>query len=99
MLPAEGRNVGEEAVGDIDASRAQMLNGEVEIDSIPVNDRGCHEGQARRPKALVLESTVAEFALPVEKEGAAQRVAGLAFIESRMAALTKSGIGKPLEGE
>ena len=91
--------MGEEAVGDSDASRAQMLDRAVEIDGVPVNDRGCHEGQARSPKALVLESPVAKFALPMEKEGASQRVAGLAFVEARMAALTKRGIGKPVEGE
>ena len=71
MLPAEGRNVGEEAVGDADASRAQMLNGKIEIDGVPVNDRGRHKGQTRRPKALVLESPVTEFTLPMKKESPA----------------------------
>ena len=98
VLPAEGRNVGEKAVGNVDASGAQMLDSKIEIHGVPVNDRGRHKGQARRPKALVLESPVTEFALPMKKESSAQGGARLAFVEARMAALTQTGIGKPFSG-
>ena len=70
-------------------SRAQMLDRAVEIDGVPVNDRGRHEGQARSPKALVLESPVAKFTLPMEKESAAQRV-----VLSQNYCVDENGLGR-----
>jgi hypothetical protein len=40
VLPAERRDVGEQFVGDNDALGAEVLDGTVEIDRVPVDD-GC----------------------------------------------------------
>jgi len=82
--------VGEEAVGDIDASRAQKLDGEVEIGGVPVDDAAVTRSSPT-PESFGSRKSGRGIALPMEKEGAAQRIAGLAFVESRMAELTKSG--------
>ncbi len=39
MFPPERRDVGKQVVGDDDALGAQMLDGAVEVDRIPVNER------------------------------------------------------------
>jgi hypothetical protein len=64
-----------------------------------MDDRGGDEAQAGCPEALVLEGPVANFALAVEEDRTAQRVAGLALVEPGMAALAQVGIGQPLQGE
>ncbi len=40
---------------------SHMLNGTVEIDRIPVNNRGGDEAQTRRAETLVLKGAVSNF--------------------------------------
>ena len=67
MLPSEERDVGEEVVRNSDTPGTQVLDGAVEVDGIPVDDRGGVEAQAGCPKALVLEGPVTNLALAVEE--------------------------------
>jgi hypothetical protein len=56
---------------------------------------GCLKSvQAGRAKALVLKGAVTNFTLPVEENRAPQRIAGLAFVQPRMAALAQVGTGQ-----
>src|SRR3982750_1532596 len=71
VLPAERRDVGEQFVGDNDALGAEVLDGTVEIDRVPVDDGCRQQAQPRSPEALVLERAVAELALAVEEHGPA----------------------------
>ena len=57
----------EEVVGNNDAPGTQVLDGTVEVDGIPVDDRGGDEAQAGGPEALVLEGAVTDLALAVEE--------------------------------
>src|SRR3546814_3627357 len=56
------------------AAAAQMTDGAVEIDGIPERHGRGGEGQAGCTMALVLEGAVAQFAEPVEEDGAGERV-------------------------
>ena len=82
----------EEIIADDDALSAQVLNGTIEVDGVPVDDRGRDEAQAGRTEALVLEGAVSNFPLTVKEYRATQRVAGLALVETGMAALAQRGI-------
>src|SRR3546814_6642274 len=57
------------------------------------------EGQAGCTMALVLEGAVAQFAEPVEEDGAGERVAGLALVEDAAGAAPLVGIVEPVEHE
>jgi hypothetical protein len=91
--------VREEAVENGDAPGPQVLDGAIEVDGIPLDDRGGDEAQSGRWEALILEGSVTDLALAVEEDGSAQGVARLALVEPGMAALTQIGIGQPLQGE
>jgi hypothetical protein len=68
--------VGQQVVGNRRCLRAQLPDGTVEIDRVPMSNGGGDEAQARRPEALVFEGAVSNFPLAVEKDRTAQRVAG-----------------------
>jgi hypothetical protein len=51
-----------------------VLDGAVEVDGVPVDDRGGDEAQAGCPEALILEGPVTDFALAVEEDRTAQGV-------------------------
>ena len=85
--------MGQQIVGNRRSLRAQLPDGTVEIDRVPVNDGSGDEAQARCAEALVLEGAVSNFSLTVEEHRATQRVAGLAFVETGMAALAQRRIG------
>ena len=89
--------MGEKIIGNSAALCTQMLDDTVEVDGVPVDDRGGDEAQTRGTKALVLEGAVSDLALTMEEDGTAQRVAGLAFVEPGMAALPEVRIGQPLQ--
>ena len=99
MFPAEGRDVGKEIIGDGRAESARVLDGTVQVDRVPMDDRGGDEAQAGRTKALVLKGAIANFALAMEEHRAPERVAGLAFVEAGVATLAQVGIREPLQGE
>ena len=61
MLPAERGDVGQKLVGNRRPLRAQLSNGPVEIDRVPMNDGGRDEAQARRAETLVLEGAISNF--------------------------------------
>ena len=77
----------------VDALRAQLLDGTVEIDRVPMDDGGGDEAQARRAEALVFEGAVSNFTLAMKEHRTPQRVAGLALVETGMAALAQRRIG------
>jgi hypothetical protein len=79
--------VSEEIIGNGDPLSAQVLNGTIKVDGVPVDDRGGDEAQAGRTEALVLEGAVSDLALTMKEDRATERIAGLALVESSMAAL------------
>ena len=83
----------EEIVGNSHALSAQMLDGAVEVDRVPMNDGGGDETEARGAEALVLERAVSNLTLTMKEDRTPQRVAGLALVEPGMAALPQIGIG------
>jgi hypothetical protein len=52
-----------------------------EVDGVPKEDGGDREVEARGTVALVFEGAVPDLAVTMEKQGAGERVPGLAFIE------------------
>jgi hypothetical protein len=93
MLPSKRCDMGQKVVGDFRSLSAQMPDGAVEIDCVPVNNGGGDEAQARCAKALVFEGAVSNFALTVKEHRASQRVARLALVETGMTALGERRIG------
>ena len=93
MLPSEWCDMGQQIVGNRRSLRAQLPDGTVEIDRVPMNNGGGDEAQARRAEALVFESAVSNFSLTMKEHCAPQRVAGLALVETGMAALAQHRIG------
>ena len=85
--------MGQQIVGNRRSLRAQLPDGTVEIDRVPVDNGGGDEAQARRAEALVFEGAVSNFPLTMEEHRAPQRVAGLALVETGMAALAQRRIG------
>ena len=94
MLPSKRGDVGEEIVGDICSLRAQLPDGTVEIDRVPVNDGGGDEAEARRAEALVLEGAISNFSLAVEEHRAPQRVTCLALVGLSVIWLQKMSLRK-----
>ena len=82
----------QQVIGNRDALRSQLVDGSGEIDRVPMDDRRRDQAQARGAEALVFECAVADFALAMEEDGTAQRIAGLAFIQPGMAALAQVGV-------
>lgn len=99
MLPAERGNVGQQVVWDTDALSTKVMYGALQVYAVPMHDGCRQQAQPRRPEALVFESAIADFTLTVKEHGAAQRVACLALVEARMAALPQPGVREPLQGE
>ena len=85
--------MGQQLVGNCRSLRTLLPDGTVEIDRVPVNDGSGNEAQARRAEALIFEGPVSNFPLTVKKHRATQRVAGLALVETGMAALAQRRIG------
>jgi hypothetical protein len=83
MLPPERGDMSQQIVGHRRSLLAQLPNGTVEIDRVPVNDGGGNEAQARRTKTLVFEGAVSNFSLAMKKYRTAQRVTCLALVEVR----------------
>ena len=46
MFPAEGRDVGKEIIGDGRSEGTRMLDGTVQVDRVPMDDRCGDEAQA-----------------------------------------------------
>ena len=81
MLPAERRQVGEKVIGNIlglahDSDRA------VQIARVPQGDGRDEKVEAGSAVLLVLVGAVADFAEPMNKDGARQAVARFALVGS-----------------
>ena len=87
MLPAERGNVRQQIVGNRCSMCAQLPDGTVEIDRVPMDYCGGDEAQTRCAEALVFEGAVPDFALAMEEHRTTQRVARLALVQSGVAAL------------
>ena len=68
-----------------------MTGGTVEVDGVPQDDGRDDQVEAGCPVPLVLEGAVAQFAEPVEEDGAGERVAGFARVEDGVGAATQIG--------
>ena len=99
MFPAEGCDVDQEIIGNGRTESARVLNGTMQVDRVPMDDRGGDEAQAGRTKALVFKGAVANFALAMEEHRASERIAGFAFVEAGVTALAQIEIRQPLQGE
>ena len=55
--------MGQQIIGNRRSLRAQLPDGTVEIDRVPMNNGGGDEAQARRAEALVFEGAVSNFPL------------------------------------
>jgi hypothetical protein len=93
VFPTERGDMGQQIVGNYHSLRAQLPDGTVEIDRIPVNNRGGDEAQARRAETLVFEGAVSNFSLAMEEHCATQPVTGLTFVETGMATLAQRRFG------
>jgi hypothetical protein len=82
VLPAERGNVGEQLIRQRLALGAKLCNGTAEVDGVPKDDGGDREVEARGTVALIFEGTVPDFAVTMEKQGAGERVSGLALVET-----------------
>ena len=89
--------MGEEIIRDGRPESARVLDGTVQVDRVPMDDRSGDEAEAGRTKALVLKGAVTNFASPMEEHRAPERVAGLAVVETGVTALAQIGIGEPLQ--
>ena len=85
--------MGQQIVGNGRSLRAQLSDRAVEIDRVPVDNGGGDKAQARRAETLIFEGAVSNFSLSMEENRATQRIAGLALVETGMAALAQRRIG------
>lgn len=83
VLPAERRDVGQQGVGDVFTVAAQPVDRAAEVDRVPERGGGRDQGQPARAVLLQLDGAVAQLPEPVEADGAAERVAGLALAQLR----------------
>src|ERR1700741_5199337 len=95
VFPAERADVGEQRVGQNFALGAKLGDGAAEIDGVPEGDGGDREVETRGPVALVFEGVVPDIAVTMEKQGAGQRVAGIAFIEPSVGTAPERRICEP----
>ena len=84
MLPAERRQVLQQAVIDGMAVTAQCMCRPFQIYGIPQHDGRGYQVEATGPVALLLETAVADFTEAVEEYGTGQRVAGFALVQPGM---------------
>ena len=73
--------MGEQFIGQRFAFGAKLGNGVTEVDGVPKDDGGDREVETRGPVALVFEGAVPDLAVAMEKQGAGERVPGLALVE------------------
>lgn len=99
MLPAQRGDMGEQGIGDVDAALAQVAGGAVEINGVPQDDGRDDEVKTGCPVPLVLKDAVAQFAEPIEEDGAGECVAGLAFVEVGIGAAMQICVIEPVEHE
>ena len=92
VLPAERGNVGEQLIGRSFGLGAKLSDGVLEVDGVPEDDGGDREVEAGGTVALVFEGAVPDLAVSMEKQGAGERVSGLAFIESGVGTASERGI-------
>ena len=81
VLPAERGNVGEQLIGQSFGLGAKLGNGVAEVDGVPEDDGGDREVEAGGTVELVFEGAVPNLAVTMKKQGAGERVSGLALVE------------------
>jgi hypothetical protein len=60
---------------------AKLGNGATEVDGVPEDEGSDRKVEAGGTVALVFEGAVADLAVTMEKQGAGERVSGLALVE------------------
>jgi hypothetical protein len=81
VFPADWCDVGGQRVGQPFAPGREAQRRAAVINGVPEYDGGDRKIEAGGPLALVFEGAVPDLAVTMEKQGAGQRVSGLAFIE------------------
>lgn len=80
VLPAQRREMWQQSLVDVLARVPQPLDGPLQVDGVPQDDRRHHQVEAARTVALVLETAVADFTEPVQEHGAGQCVLGFTLV-------------------
>ena len=91
VFPAERGNVGKQFIGQRFAFGAKLGNGVSEVDGVPEDDGGDREVKAIGTVALVFEGAVPDLAVAMEKQGAGERVPGLALVEAGVGTAPEAG--------
>ena len=78
---------------------AECFDGRFEVDGVPEHDRGDDEVQATGAETLVIESAVLDHSTAVEAHRAAQRVLGLALVQTNGDAAAQLRALQPVERE
>ena len=84
--------MGEQLIGRSFGLGAKLGNGVAEVDRIPEDDGGDREVEARGTVALVFEGAVPDLTMTMKKQGAGERISGLAFIEPGIGTASERGI-------
>ena len=80
-LQPSGATWGEQLVGRGVAGAAQMIDGPAHVEGVPVDDRGRHQVQARRPKLLAFNGAIGQAALLLGEHRGSQGMARLALVQ------------------
>ena len=91
MLPADGRQMGQQRIGDHFAAAAQGINGTVEINGVPERDGGGDESQPTGSILPCRYTAIAQAAKAMEADGTGKRVARFALVSAQ----PWSGAGVP----
>ena len=73
--------MGEQLIGRSFGLGPKLGDGVVEVVGVPEDDGGDREVEAGGTVALVFEGAVPDLAVAMEKQGAGERVPGLALVE------------------
>ena len=98
VLPAERREMGEKVIGNV-LGLAQGGDGAFEIPCVPQDDRGDEKVEAGGAVLLVFVGAVADFAEPMNEDGAGQAVARLALVELAAGVAPQLRVFDPIERE
>ena len=99
MLPPEGRDVGEELGGGVDAGLLAGQDRLAQLQRVPVDDDGGEQVEAGDAVVLTFAGAVAQFAALMEVDGTLEGVVGFSFVQAGLSAPTHGGVSDPVDHE